>query len=224
MLNNKYLNIVITFIGAANLLMFSSFSNSCAAQKNDSSSQTAIKTNAESSNTPDNRISLFDDQVSFVPPADFKILTIDQLNKKLPENDFPKHIFSNSDQTGLVLVYFGDLELKTEDLPEVKKFVEGTHRNYSGWIKSEIMEMNGNQWFYFEWEEPSKGDSELVAPLLPEGETPTPIPDKSLSHYREYTTSLNNKLLRFVFQADVKKFPQLKDAFTESIRTIKTKS
>lgn len=223
-LSYKKLNLFFTFIAAANLFLFLSFSSSCASQKNDSSPQAANTIAAENPNTPDSRVSLIDDQVSFVPPADFKVLTADRLNKKLPDNDFPKHIFSNSDQTGLVFVYFDDVDLKPEDLPEVKKFVEGNHRNYSNWITSEITEMNGNKWFHFEWEEPSMGDSALVAPVPPDGETPVPLPDRSLSHYREYATSLNNKLLRFVFQADVKKFSQLKDVFTESIKTIKIKN
>ena len=82
--------------------------------------------------------------------------------------------------------------------------------------------MNGRQWFQFEWEE-KPNEPELVAPVSPDDESPTPTPNKTLSHYQEFTTSLNNKNLRFVFLSDVKEFPKLKDAFNKSIGTIKVK-
>lgn len=220
MLNSKCL--VIKFIVTAGLLIFCSFSNGCEKSSNKASaSDETIKAGSESSPEPENPMSLFDDQVSFVPPVNFKALPIDKLKEKMPENGIPGYVFSNSEQTGLVLVYLDELDGNPLDITEVKNFVEKAHQSYSSWITSEITEINGNQWFYFEWKEPEKDDSQLVAPVPPEGETPVPTPDSSSSHYKEFATSIGNKLLRFVFKADVKEFDQFKNAFTESSRTIK---
>ena len=109
-----------------------------------------------------------------------------------------------------------------EKLEEVKQFVERTHRNYSSWKTSEIVEMNGRKWFHFEWEKPKPSDLELLVPF-PEDGKPTETPDATQHHYQEYTTSFRDKLLRFVFEADVKEYPQLKDTFLKSIQTIQIK-
>jgi hypothetical protein len=222
MLNFKGLSFIIKFILAVNLLICCFYFIGCGISTKTASVLNETKqADAENEIKTSVPISLFDDQVSFVPPADFKALTIDKLKKKLPENDLPGHIFSNSEQTGLVLVYILELDDKPIDFGEVKNFVEKTHRNYSGWITSEITEINGKQWFHFDWKEPEKNDSELVSPVPPEGEAPTF--DNIPSHYQEYTTALGNKLLRFVFEADVKEYEHFKNAFTESSRTIQIK-
>lgn len=188
-----------------------------------SSSAALSASNNSNSNTQktDKRISLFDNRVSFVPPDGFKPVKIEEVKKKLADNDAPKNIFANENQSAYITIYFGDFDLEDNQLNDTKKFVEGTHRNFSSWKTSEIIELNGKQWFHFEWEKPA-ADKNLVAPVAPDEEKKPEVEEKPI-YYREYTTSLNKKNLRFVFEAATKDYPQIKEAFNKSIQTIQVK-
>lgn len=173
----------------------------------------------------DKRVSLFEDKVSFIPPAKFAVLKTGKLKKKLAENDSPQYIFANPKQTGLVLVYYNEaIELKPEKLEEVKRFVEGIHRNYSNWLTSQIVEANGRKWFQFEWETPKKSELELLAPEPEDNKSKMKTQDEKQIHYYEYTTSFDNKLLRFVFEADADEYSKLKAGLMKSAQTIQIKN
>src|SRR5438477_2732389 len=87
----------------------------------------------------DGRVALFDPALSFVPPAGFRSLDIKELKIKLPDNEHPRSVFADADQTGYVLVtYNDDLELAPADLARVKGFTERTQRDLAPWITSEI--------------------------------------------------------------------------------------
>ncbi len=219
----KYFNSVSRFIEGSFLTVFCLFSMCCVTTDENPPFPKENKMEiSEDSTNPGSRILVFDDQVSFELPKDFKALPQEKLKKTLSDDSFRKHIFSNADQTGLVFIYLEDFELKPEDLPEVKNFVDGLNRNDSSRIISEMTEINGNKWFHFEWEDAKNVEiEELVAPVPPEGEVAAPTPERTHSHVHEYTTSFRNKLLRFVFEADVTSYPSIKDAFMKSSRTLK---
>lgn len=171
----------------------------------------------------DRRISLFDGRVSFIPPDGFKPVKQEQLKMKLAENDPPKHIFANESQSAVVMIYAGDHDLEPHQLIEIKRFVEGMHRNYSGWITSEIIEMNGRQWFHFDSEDPVIDGplATLVAPTE-DGAEPEVLEEKRKRH-RAYTTVFNGKNLGFAFESEIDEYPQFKDAFNKSIQTIQVR-
>lgn len=195
------------------------FAGSCSATKELNTNNALASANT---NKNDKQISLFDGRVTFTPPDGFKSIQPDKLKRKSAENDSPKNIYTNESQSASIKIYFGDVELEANQLKETKEFVEKTHQKFSKWITSEIIEMNSRQWFHFEWETPAK-DTTLVAPLSPEDEKNEEVKEEKPVHYREYTTSLNKKNLRFVFESDAKDYPQIKDAFDKSIRTIQAK-
>ncbi len=200
------------------------FAGSCSAT-NELNSNNAIA--SANTNKNDKQISLFDGRVSFTPPDGFKSIQPEKLKRKGADNDSPKNIYTNESQSASIKIYFGDIDLEADQLTATKEFVEKTHQKFSKWITSEIIEMNGRQWFHFEWETPAK-DTTLVELVAPEedtsdGNTKSEVNEEKPIHYREYTTSLNKKNLRFVFETDAKQYPQIKDAFDKSIRTIQVK-
>jgi hypothetical protein len=172
----------------------------------------------------DERISFYDNQVSFIPPAGFKSLTRKQLKRNLPDNANPVLILANSDQTGSITIGLDDtMRFHPQHLAEIKKFTEGIHRNYSGWITSELVEMNGREWYHFEYVTPEMDElAKLVAP--PEkGAKPQKTPDDTPYHYHMYSTVFEGKLLSFGFNAHVQHYSQLKDGYLKSIKSIRIK-
>jgi len=200
------------------------FAGSCSATKELNTNNALASANT---NKTDKQISLFEGRVTFTPPDGFKSVQPDKLKRKSAENDSPKNIYTNENQSAAIKIYFGDVDLEPRQLKDTKEFVEKTHQKYSKWITSEIIEMNGRQWFHFEWETPAKDNTlvELVAPEedKPAGNTKSEVKDEKPNYYREYTTSLNKKNLRFVFESDTKEYPQIKEAFNKSIKTIQVK-
>jgi hypothetical protein len=171
------------------------------------------------------RISFFEGGVSFIPPVGFKPVTKEQLKRKLAVNANPLLIYANADQTGSITVECDEgMNFKPEHLIEIKKFTERLHRDYSGWITSEIVEMNERQWFHFEWKKPEMSElDKLVVPPLPKGEdTPQPQ-DETPAHYHGYSTIYKGKLLSFNFDAHVKHYPQLRDDYIKSIKSVRIK-
>lgn len=184
-----------------------------------------VTSEAQNAAKMDEQVSLLDGRISFVPPAGFKTSTKAQLNRKLPDNSNPLLILANADQTADITVnYDDDLALRSNQLPEVKKFTEGTFRAAGmQWLKSEIVEMNGRQWFHFEWESRVSELSNLVAPPEP-GSNKTPeTKEEKPAHYHEYSTVYDGKILSFAYVAQVKEHPQLKDDFMKSVQTIRLK-
>lgn len=172
----------------------------------------------------DKRISILANQVSFVPPADFKTSTKKQLKRNLADNANPVLILANADQTGSITVELDDeMNFQSKQLAEVKKFTEGIHRNYSGWITSEIVEKNGRQWFHFEYVTPETDElAKLVAP--PEkGKKPQKTPYGTPYRYHTYSTVFKGKLLSFGFVSHARNYSQLKDGYLKSIKSIQVK-
>ena len=169
------------------------------------------------------QIMLFDNRVSFVPPDGFKLMKEEQLKKKLPEYNPPRHIFANQSQSAFVLIFVNEeIEFEPGYLVEKKGFDERNNIKVPGSITSEIIKMNGRQWFHFEWEI-STPDDTLVAPVPRETDAAPEIWDEKTVRSRAYTTVFDRKLLSFVFQAKVKEYPQVKDIFSKSIRSIRVR-
>ena len=173
---------------------------------------------------PDERTSLLDGRVSFIPPTGFKTVTKEQLKAKLAENSKLLLIMDNVNQTGYITVnYDNDLKLNSNQLADIKTFTEGTYRAATmEWVKSEIVEMNGRQWFHFEWESEVSELSTLVAPEPESNKTPE-IQKEYPSHYDEYSTIFNSKLLSFAFVSQVKEFTELNNEYMKSIQSIRIK-
>lgn len=168
------------------------------------------------------KVSLFDKRVTFIPPPGLKQLEPAEVTAKFPNEEFLRYAFAADAGQGAVLVYLvSDLPLAPDELPKVQRFVEGTQRDYSGWLTSEIVTTNSRRWFHFEWRTPDLSEfGELVPPAPLEGEaTPEPRDDR-IFHYNEYTTSFDDKPLRFVFQSLEDEYPKLKDAFAKSASSI----
>jgi hypothetical protein len=190
-----------------------------------SSNLNTVSTPANSVN-PDDRLSIFDGDVSFIPPSGFKLLTKDQLKRDLPDKANLVLIIANADQTGSITVGYDDgMNFQPEQLAEIKKLTEGTFRaSKAEWITSEIVEINGKQWFHFEWEKADTDDlSKLVAPELSEGEKTLKTRDEAPIRFHEYSTIFKGKLLGFAFDAHVNQYTQLKDGYIKSINTIQIK-
>lgn len=193
--------------------------SSCTLAGNNSagSSQTSTSSISE-------RTDLFDGRVSFMPPKGLKQLTPAVMIAKFPDENELKYAFANDSDSAKISVYrVNGTELKQDELERIKRFVEGTHREYSGWLVSEIITINGRQWLHFEWKKPVIDDLALVAPPPIDGE-PTPTPqDNRPIHYNEYTTSFDNSPLRFVFETLADDYPKVKDDFAKSAASIRIK-
>jgi len=113
------------------------------------------------------------------------------------------------------------------DLARIKGFVERTQGRYFPWITSEIVTVNGKQWFHYEWQKALSDELEgLVAPPPPDDEVqPESTPDNRPFRYNEWSTLFDRKLLQFVFQCqglDKDCEPSL-SPFRESVNSIEAK-
>lgn len=167
---------------------------------------------------------LFDGNVTFSLPDGLEPVALSVVRPGVEPNEGDQtHAFANSGNTVQVIVNLSNIPAKPGDLDEVKRFVEGTHKGYSGWEISEITEINGRRWFHFEWQKPLPTD--LVEPPPLDDGAPTPIPmDKRPFHYSEYSTSAGGKLLQFSFSALPEEYPKTKESFSAAMRSINIKN
>jgi hypothetical protein len=85
------------------------------------------------------------------------------------------------------------------------------------------VEMNGRQWFHFEYVTPEMDDlAKLVAPSE-KGEKPQKTPDDTPYHFHTYSTVFKGKLVSFGFVSHVQHYSQLKDGYFKSIKSIQIK-
>jgi hypothetical protein len=171
-------------------------------------------------------VSLFDGRVSFDPPPGLKQISIEAAEPGIEINpEDQQFAFANDDKSVILVVRLAELPVAPEQLEGLKKVTEGTHRDYSGWKTSEIVTMNGRQWFNFEWVTPPPNELELlVAPPPVDGE-PTPVPrDERAFHYHSYSTSFNNKLLSFNYKALPERYKAHKEDLIRSANSINIKN
>ena len=173
----------------------------------------------------DGRVTLFDPALSFIPPAGFKPIDANELKISLADNEEPRNIFADADQTGWVIVtYQDDLDVEPADLVKAKAFTERTQRGLADWITSEMVEMNGRQWWHFETEDPVLSKSETLVPPPGAGKAKaSPAPQEERMHRNAYSTIFKIKLLAFTFQSSVDNYKGLKDSFTQSLQSVQIK-
>jgi hypothetical protein len=174
----------------------------------------AVSTNVLSSTTTvsstigqsDARVSLGDGRVSFIPPANLKPLTKDQIaSSRFSKTEPPQHVFANDRQTVSVAITFLSMELGPEQLSEYKDSMERLLSRAIPdvqWVAREIVMINGRKWVHLE-----------VA---------SEAPDADL-HNHQYTTSFDRRALVFGFNSTVEEYPQVKDAFLRSAQTMQVK-
>lgn len=192
-----------------NMLMFITLAlTACAAPNiNSNNSSNSSNTNvAFTEDHADGRVPLGDGRVSFIPPANLKPLTKDQIaSSKYSKTDPPRHVFANDSQTVSVAVSFLSMELTPEQFSEYKESMERLLSRAIPdvqWVAREFVVINGRKWVHLE-----------VA---------SDDPDADL-HNHQYTTSFDRRALVFGFNSTVKEYPQVKDAFLRSAQTIQVK-
>lgn len=181
----------------------------CAASSNINSNNPSNGSNTNVALTTaqdDGRVPLGDGRVSFIPPANLKPLTKDQIaSSKFSKTDPPQHVFANDRQTVSVAISFLSMDLAPEQLSEYKESMERLLSRANPdvqWVAREILVINGRKWVHLE-----------VA---------SEAPDADL-HNHQYTTSFDSRALVFGFNSTVKEYPQVKDAFLRSAQTIQVK-
>lgn len=154
----------------------------------------------------DPRLTLGDGRVSFIPPANLKQLTKEQIAaSKFGKGKPPDYLFANDTQSVSVGVVLNFIELAPDQLPE---YLDANKRLLTmaiddvKFLSEEIVEINGRDWVHFE----VKSDA----------------PDMDL-HNHQYSTSFNGGALVFGFNSTVKEYDQYKDAFMKSVETIMVK-
>ena len=178
--------------------------------------------NSATAPSSDTAVNLFDGRVTFVPPPGLKQISPVEAEPGIEKSSLAKYAFANDDRSAYVLVGMDeDMPLGLDQLEDVKRFTEGLHKRYSKWKTSEIIKMNGRQWFNFEWITPPPDPLEtLVAPPLPEDEsTPTPRDERPF-HYNSYSTSFDNKLLSFNYKALPEQYTAHQESFVKSANSI----
>ncbi|MFL6373390.1 MAG: hypothetical protein ACJ73D_01865, partial [Pyrinomonadaceae bacterium] len=125
----------------------------------------------------------------------------------------------------VLVTYNDDLELAPADLARVKGLTERTQHDLLPWITSEIVEMNGRQWWNFETEDPVPSElGSLVVPDEPGKAKAAPTPKQERMHRNAYSTIFKNKLLAFTFESSIANSQRLKDSFGKSIQSIQIKN
>lgn len=152
------------------------------------------------------RVSLGDGRVSFIPPAHLKPLTKDQIAaSKFSKTEPPQHVFVNERQTVSVAITFLSMELAPEQLAEYKEAMERLLSRAipeAKWVAREMVVISGRKWVHLE-----------VASKAPDGDL----------HNHQYTTSFDGRALVFGFNATVKEYPLVKNAFLRSAQTMQIK-
>src|SRR5206468_2749787 len=105
------------------------FAGACASSGNTN------KASAVADDKAAGRVALFDPALSIILPPGFKPLDIKSVKIRLADNNLPRNIFADADQTGYVMVtYQDDPEMAPADLARAKGFTERTQRDLAPWI------------------------------------------------------------------------------------------
>jgi len=163
-------------------------------------------TKTASTTEADPRVTLGDGRISFVPPANLKQLTKEQIAaSKFGKRKPPDYLFANDTQTVSIGVVLKLIDLAPDQLPE---YLDANKRLMTmgiddvQFLAEEIVNMNGRDWVHFE--------------------VKSEAPDMDL-HNHQYSTSFNGGALVFGFNSTVKEYDQYKDAFMKSAESIVVK-
>ncbi len=148
------------------------------------------------------RVSLGDGRVSFVPPAGFKAWTKEQIRAKYFRGNPPQYVFANETGAVTVAVTFSPGKVAPEQLSEFKTAMEQMlPRMIPGlkWVSREFVTINGRKWLHLEMTSHAI-DTDI--------------------HNHMYATSLDGKALFFGFNSTVKNYPKMKVGLLNSAQTI----
>lgn len=147
----------------------------------------------------DGRVSIADGRVSFIPPADFKPLTKEQIALKyLRTASPPDYVYANDRQSVSIAITFSPARLAPEQMPEYKQAMEELlPKLLPGlkWLTREFVMIGGRKWLHFE--------------------ITTPAIDTTI-HNDLYSTSFEGKALMFNFNSTVEQYPKVKDLLNRS--------
>ncbi|MDQ3684842.1 MAG: hypothetical protein M3430_04480 [Acidobacteriota bacterium] len=149
------------------------------------------------------RVSLGDGRVSFVPPAGFKAWTEEQIKTKYIRGNPPQYVFANVTGTVTVAVTFSPARVAPEQIQEYKESMEQIlPRLIPGleWVTREFVEIDGRKWMHLEMKSYAI-DTDI--------------------HNHLYSTSFNGKALIFGFNSTVKDYLKVKEKLLKSAQSIK---
>jgi len=149
------------------------------------------------------RVSMADGRVSFVPPDGFRAMTEAEIKLKYPRSNAPQYVYSNEPMNVSIAITFSPQAVTLEGLPQLKAAMEqALPRLVPGlnWLTREIVEINGRPWVHFEM---------------------TSFAVDTDIHNEMYMTAFDGKMLGFNFNSTVAQYDRYKDALKRSRDTIR---
>jgi hypothetical protein len=151
------------------------------------------------------RVSMANGRVSFVPPAGFRAMTEDEIKLKYPRGNAPQYAYSNEEMNVSIAITFSPHPVTLEGLPQLKAAMEeALPRLIPGlnWVTREIVKINGRPWVHLEM---------------------TSFAIDTDIHNEMYMTAFDGKMLGFNFNSTVAQHDRYKDALKKSRNTIRVK-
>lgn len=149
------------------------------------------------------RVTFADGRVSFVPPANLKRWTKEQIAKKYFRGNPPQHVFANESGTVSAAITFSPGNAPPDKLLEFKEAMEKMLPRMIPnleWKTREIIALNGKEWIHLE----------IISTAI----------DTDI-HNHLYLTSFEGKGLIFGFNSTVEEYPKVEASLLESVKTIK---
>ena len=149
------------------------------------------------------RVSMVEGRVSFVPPDGFRKMTDAEIKLKYRLGNAPQYVYSNEPMNVSVAITFSSQAVAPEELTELKAAMErALPRLIPGlsWVTREIVEISGRPWVHFEIKSYAI-DTDI--------------------HNEMYLTSFDGKMLGFNFNSTVAQRDRYKDALKKSRDTIR---
>jgi hypothetical protein len=131
------------------------------------------------------RISLANNQISFLLPVGFTLMTPEEIALKFPNANRPQQVYANDRGTVAIAVTLSEVPLTPEQLPELQQVMESSLEQAQPelqWIERGFVEINGTQWLKLE--------------------SITPALDTDIRNDM-YFTSLNGQMIGFNFNSTV---------------------
>ncbi len=152
------------------------------------------------------RVELFKGKLSFVPPAGFTPMTEEEIAIKFPRGNKPTHVYANKPGNVSIAITFSQANLKPEQLPQFKEFMESFLEKVFPeikWIQRQLVDINKSRWVNLEM------TSKAIDTTI---------------HNDMYFTSFEGKMLGFNFNSTKAMYPSVGKALKKSKDSIEIKS